>query len=390
MASDAAILRQWREHPCFERVSWWLDAHAYYVQRMGELTEAGSRLAVIGGARQAQRNKILDDLTEFDEYLASHSAREESGMFAYLQTTFPEFRVDAERLAREHSQYTVHMNELRSALQSPINHTALQKVGERFAAWHATMTSHFRGEEAACVPLLLGLTEQQHADYMRQSFGHQLSASEIRATEPFPGRGRSLREAPADETTVERTVMDTSAMVQPMPLAIDEGTPTTTVRVRLLIGGSATVRANQSATVDELMKHVAWLGTQAGSSIESVPFVLHTSFPARSLADEQSSTLEEAGLLGAALTQIAVSVPPRQAANAKVSDGDHVSVAAQRERSTPSSARIGPIPTRGNGVVWGGLVAAAVMLLLALGVGLSYSPDVQGAQTSMTESGAVQ
>lgn len=366
MASDGPTLARWRRHPAFERVSMWLEAHAYYVQRMDELTAAGGRLSA--GGRAAAR-QLLVDLDEFDSFLHEHSAREERGMFAYLAATFPgKFSEAARKLAQDHATYAARAEALRSGLRSEqLEHAAIEGVCKGLAAWQAALLAHFRVEEETCVPMLLDLTASQHAEYQRQVFGRQLSAGEAQAAESFPGRGRSLREAAADG---DAAAAEPAEPVAPVQLVVDQDAPTTTLRVRLLGGSSATVRANKANTVGELEQHVAWLCTTAAAPFDGSPFVLHTAFPARSLAKERGSTLEAAGLLHAALTQVAM--PSRVASSSSASSGLDLS-AGPRSGAPGGDPRRDP-PLAAAPLPLGMLLAAAV---LVAGLGLALALRMQ-------------
>jgi len=105
---------------------------------------------------------------------------------------------------------------------------------------------------------------------------------------PFSGEGRSMRDPSAASSSAEAT--------EAAELTLDESAPTTTLQIRLSDGSRKVVKANKAHTVLQLKQHVASLTPGVAA------FSLRAGFPPKKL-EEMNKTLEEAGLLGEAITQ---------------------------------------------------------------------------------------
>jgi len=117
---------------------------------------------------------------------------------------------------------------------------------------------------------------------------------------PFQGSGNVLGSIAPQMTGPSQPTADPAAAEADAKkeAKVDESQPTTNIQVRLADGSRLVVRLNQSQTVGHLRNYVC----TARSQYASVPFGLHTTFPNKEHTDN-SQTIKDAGLLGAAVLQ---------------------------------------------------------------------------------------
>lgn len=124
--------------------------------------------------------------------------------------------------------------------------------------------------------------------------------SKVKA-KPFQGQGNVLGSIapslapPAASPTADPAAAEKAA-AEGAKINTDE--PTTNVQVRLADGSRIVVKLNHSHTVADLRVYI----TTARPQYAGVPFSLLTTFPSKELT-EDTPTLKEAGLLGAAILQ---------------------------------------------------------------------------------------
>lgn len=330
MASPLETLQQWRRHVHYDRVDFWLEAHAFYVNRLDELLAAHSALA---SSSRSAVHRFLAEVEEFETFLKGHSEREERGMFRFLKDVYPaEFGEVWKRLVADHEAETdgQHLKAVQKILltENTSSHTrSAALVAER----RRDLLEHFRCEESACVPLMLSLTAQQYAEYQRLSFGNNLDSWQQQEKEQFPGAGRSLRGAQTANTPAAYpTACD------PKELVCDPELPVTLIRVRMLSGKTVTIKANKSTLICDLTKHLLWLD-QASETVEM--FDLNTAFPpSRSLATEGQLSLESAGLLNCTLIQV------KRALHFEAQDAADVTSVAGGSLAGPDSSKAQAFP----------------------------------------------
>ncbi|CAK4133102.1 unnamed protein product [Aphanomyces euteiches] len=107
--------------------------------------------------------------------------------------------------------------------------------------------------------------------------------------EAFTGQGQTMGSSAVDSNAI---VHETSATLKPL----DSTQPTTVIQIRLANGGRVRETLNHTHTVRDIHAIVAREGA-AGQ-----PYVLLAGFPPKPIVS-QDATLQEAGLLGAAITQ---------------------------------------------------------------------------------------
>jgi len=79
---------------------------------------------------------------------------------------------------------------------------------------------------------------------------------------------------------------------------VDDSKPTTNIQVRLADGSRLILKLNHDQTVGTLRQYIC----TARPQYSSTPFNLATTFPNKELSDD-SQTIKDAGLLGAAVLQ---------------------------------------------------------------------------------------
>jgi len=116
---------------------------------------------------------------------------------------------------------------------------------------------------------------------------------------PFQGSGQVLGSIAPQVTVPSQTTDPAQAEAQAKSQAkVDEAQPTTNIQVRLADGSRLIVKLNHTHTVANLRSYIS----TARNQYASVPFALLTTFPNKELTDD-SQTLKDAGLLGAAVLQ---------------------------------------------------------------------------------------
>jgi len=120
------------------------------------------------------------------------------------------------------------------------------------------------------------------------------------SAKPFQGSGNVLGSiAPQVTTPSQQTADPAKAEEEAKKQAkVDDSQPTTNIQVRLADGSRLVVRLNQSQTIGHLRNYICTARCQYASA----PFGLHTTFPNKELT-EDSQTIKDAGLLGAAVMQ---------------------------------------------------------------------------------------
>lgn len=108
----------------------------------------------------------------------------------------------------------------------------------------------------------------------------------------FAGMGRKLSDAPSPSAAP-------SATAETPPAAVDESKPTTTLQIRTADGSRLLAKFNMDSTVGELRSHIRHAGGGKGPTA----FVLMAGVPPKRVTEDDSATLEEAGLLGSVIIQ---------------------------------------------------------------------------------------
>ena len=116
---------------------------------------------------------------------------------------------------------------------------------------------------------------------------------------PFQGSGNVLGNiAPAVAASTPAASSSSPAVSEAeaqKKVNVDSTKPMTTLQVRLSSGGRLVVKMNESNTISDLRRYIRLVKPEAPLS-----FSLHTTFPNKELA-EDSATLKDAGVLGAAI-----------------------------------------------------------------------------------------
>ncbi|WBW70863.1 UBX domain protein Ubx3, Cdc48 cofactor [Schizosaccharomyces osmophilus] len=143
---------------------------------------------------------------------------------------------------------------------------------------------------------LLGVTMNQPIDVVVQ---HRLDEDYREPVKPFSGKGQRLGSTYAPQhTQVPGAFHDRASSQNSEPakkIEVDESQPSTRIQIRLTNGSRTIITLNLSHTVHDLYEAVR--ATSPGSFILCVPF------PAKTLEDDSSFTIEQASLRNASLVQ---------------------------------------------------------------------------------------
>ncbi|EPY49705.1 UB Xdomain protein Ubx3 [Schizosaccharomyces cryophilus OY26] len=143
---------------------------------------------------------------------------------------------------------------------------------------------------------LLGVTMNQPIDVVVQ---HRLDEDYRAPTKPFSGKGQRLGSTYApQQAQIPGAFHDQASSQSSEPakkVQVDESQPSTRIQVRLTNGSRTVITLNLSHTVHDLYEAVRV--SSPGSFILCVPF------PAKTLEDDPSVTIEQASLQNASLVQ---------------------------------------------------------------------------------------
>jgi len=122
-----------------------------------------------------------------------------------------------------------------------------------------------------------------------------------RILKPFGGSGQTLGSIAPQVTEASAGVTSDPAEAESKAKSqakVDDSKPTTNIQVRLADGSRLILKLNHEQTVGTLRQYIC----TARPQYSSAPFNLATTFPNKELSDD-SQTIKDAGLLGAAVLQ---------------------------------------------------------------------------------------